>query len=291
MRAALLYNSAAGGATSEVELVSALERIGWTVPFRVSEEHLDPNLSEHADVVIVAGGDGTVATVAKRLARTELPMAIVPMGTVNNVARSLGLDLEPMAAIAGLAAAAKRRIDLGVLRTGSRESYFVEGFSAGFLGHVLGNKASDRHKKASRAFTLIADALETYPAHRYAVEADGRDLSGDYVLVAVMNARSLGPALALAAEAKLDDGRLDLVRIRRDEKGAIIEALRRAEKEEDLELPAFETSRVQRVRIHGLGHWAHLDDEPWELDDAVDIVTAAGAVHWLAPRQGVPNRT
>jgi len=285
MRAALLYNPSAGGATTEAELVSALERIGWNVPFRVSEEHLAPHLSKHADVVVAAGGDGTVATVAKRLARTELPMAIVPMGTVNNVARSLGLDLEWMAAVAGLAAPVERRIDLGALYTGSKESYFVEGFSAGFLGHVLGNKARERHKKASRAFTLIANALETYPAHPYRVEADGRDLSGDYVLVAVMNARSLGPALALAPGARLDDGSLDVVRIRPEEKGAIIAALRRAESEEDIALPVFETSRAQRVRIHGLGRWAHLDDEPWELDDAVNIAVARRAVRWLAPHQ------
>ncbi|WP_394845407.1 hypothetical protein LZC95_51300 [Pendulispora brunnea] len=284
MRAALLFNPGAGGATTEAELVSALDRIGWKVQFRVSEEHLDPDLSEHADVVVAAGGDGTVATVAKRLAHTELRMAIVPMGTVNNVARSLGLCLEPMAAIAGLATPVERRIDLGALCTGPKESYFVEGFSAGFLGHVLGEKASDRHKKkASRAFTLIANALETYPSHRYEVQADGRDLSGDYVLVAVMNARSLGPALTLAPRARLDDGKLELVCICPEEKRTIIDALRRAEKEEDLSLPAFETIRAERVRIHGLGRWAHLDDEPWELDDPVEIAVAAGAVRWLAP--------
>jgi len=286
MRAALLYNPGSGAALSEAALVSAIEETGWTIECRVSEAQLDADLRRRVDVVIAAGGDGTVAKVARRLAGTGLPMAIVPAGTVNNIARALGIGVDPRPAAARLAHATERRIDLGVVRaheTGPDEDdrardYFIEGFSVGILAHVLGEKVSREHKRHGRASSLIAAKLEGYAPRRYRIEADGRDLSGDYVLVAVLNIRSIGPGLRLAPDAVCDDGELDLVRVGPESKRALIAALRAATRDGDVELPPFDVRRTKHVRIRSEGHWAHLDDEPWKLDGEIAIGIEPAAV-------------
>ena len=58
---------------------------------------------DFGDAVIVAGGDGTVGKVAKRLAGTDVPLVVLPTGTANNIARSLGIGVDPHAVSSGLA--------------------------------------------------------------------------------------------------------------------------------------------------------------------------------------------
>jgi len=137
MRAILLYNAKAGTATSKVEVVQGLRKLGWRVDVCEDIEGVDDALEDGAEVVVAAGGDGTVATVAKRLAGTAVPMAIIPMGTANNVARSLGLGSDPRAAVAGLANPTTRHVDMGCVSTGKTHEYVLEGIGVGLFAYVL----------------------------------------------------------------------------------------------------------------------------------------------------------
>ncbi|HEY1960690.1 MAG TPA: diacylglycerol kinase family protein [Polyangiaceae bacterium] len=285
MRATLVHNAKSGTAASEDELVSRFAKIGWKVDRCIEKKDLDDCLCHGADVVVVAGGDGTVAKVAKRLAGTGIPMAIVPMGTANNVARSLGIGVEPANAVRDLAKASERRIDLGIVHGSMKRDYFLEGFGLGIFAHVLAERARKKDKEPKKALELIADELETFPPQSLEIEIGGRDHSGKYVLVAVMNARSLGPALGVAPEAKCDDGELDVVLIRPDAKRSLLAHLRRAAEKGDVALPAFETMRAKKVRIRASGGWAHVDDEPREIAGETIVEVAAGAVKLLAPNR------
>lgn len=282
MRVALVHNTGAGSAGSEGELLAALEAVGWRVRTRLEPSQLDA-LPSDVDVVVVAGGDGTVAKVAKRLAGVELPMAIVPMGTVNNVARSLGIGVDAKTALAGLSRVERRTLDLGAARSGDRRERFIEGFGVGIFAHVIRKKATEEHKPMPKAHGLLADELERYEPRYYHVEVEGRDLSGEYILVAAMNMRSVGPALHLAPEARFDDGVLDLIRVRAEARRAWIEHLRQADPEGDLALPAFDTCRTQHVIVRSDGRSAHLDDESWCLDDALELGVERAAVRLLVP--------
>ncbi|WP_394822217.1 diacylglycerol/lipid kinase family protein [Pendulispora albinea] len=297
MRAVLVYNPRAGEKnsagednkkTSQATFVTALEAAGWTVSSCHTEDQLDRDALRDADAVVVAGGDGTVGRVAKQIAGGELPdipMAILPVGTVNNVARSLGVGIEPMMAVSRLERAVERRIDLGIVTTAASKAYFLEGVSAGVLAHVLANKAGHEHKSPAKASGLIARVLETYEPRHYRIEADGRDLSGDYVLIAVMNIRSLGPGLRLAPRAEHDDGELDVVRVGPHFKRALIDALYDIDSPADIVLPSFEVSRATHVRIRSEVQWAQRDDKAWELDGDVTLDVARGALRMLVPRE------
>src|SRR4051812_8746026 len=95
MRATLIFNEGSGNATSEKELRSALAGLGWKVDRCLPKNDLEQCLAHDADVIVAAGGDGTIAKVAKHLAGTNVPLAIIPTGTANNIARSLGIGIDP----------------------------------------------------------------------------------------------------------------------------------------------------------------------------------------------------
>lgn len=292
MRATVVYNPSSGGAAAEGQLFAQLESIGWYVDRCLGNEQVDDCLCHGADVVVVAGGDGTVGTVAKRLAGTPTPMAIVPMGTANNVARSLGLGIEPSSAVLALKRATERRFDLGVVSSERRtRDYFLEAFGVGVFAYLMGEKAGKSDKELHRALGFLADELERFEPINIEIEVDGNDCSGKYVLAAVLNARSFGPALTLAPEAKVDDGELDVVVVRPEEKHSLVTHLRHAAAEGDITFPAFETIRSRHVRVRADGQWAHIDETARQLQGEAWVEAAAGAVKVLAPRQSPVRRS
>ena len=121
-RAAFFYSRLSGKASQQV-LASIRERLSALV--RVVEEHgveteeLTPErvrqaLEKRPDVVVVAGGDGTIRLVASELVGRDIPLAIIPVGTFNNLALSLGLPEDPVKACAVVDTGEVTRIDVGV---------------------------------------------------------------------------------------------------------------------------------------------------------------------------------
>jgi diacylglycerol kinase family enzyme len=283
MRATLLYNVRSTAPASREEVLSALAQIGWHVDRSLSEQELESGLAHPTDVVVVTGGDGTVGMVAKRLAGTGIPMAIVPTGSANNIARSLGIGVGPSAAVPGLARPVERQVDLGVVHAERVTESFVEGFGLGVFAHVVAEKATTKDKTLPRAMSLIADELDQFVPVPLELEVDGKALSGSYVLVAVMNTRSLGPALRVAPEAKCDDGMLDVALVRPEAKRDLVAHLRQAAEEPGGAFPSLETSRATQIRMRAKRGWVHIDDGARELEGEIRIEVAPGAVRVLAP--------
>ncbi|EYF05658.1 diacylglycerol/lipid kinase family protein [Chondromyces apiculatus] len=283
MRAILMHNPDSGTAEDERTLIATFGDIGWDVRRTLTIDRLTEAIRAPEEALIVAGGDGTVTEVAKRLAGTDIPLAVVPTGTANNVARSLGVGAEARPAIKGLAHPMERRVDLGVLRQGRGEKHFFEGFGVGVFAYVLGELATDSHKKLPHARELLAEAIEHYTPRHVHLHADGEDLSGEYLLAAVMNMRSFGPALIIAPDARLDDGLFDLVLIRPETRHTLLDYLRCADDREPLGLPTDATHRARHVRLRSDGAWSNLDETPRRIDGEVDIHVQPAAVRFLLP--------
>ena len=116
MRVTVIHNPSAGeGRTSADELHAALQRAGIKASYcPPGDPGLLAALSAPADLVAIAGGDGTVARVATRLPDRGVPVTILPLGTANNIARTFGIESNLSDLVAGWRDAAERRLDVGV---------------------------------------------------------------------------------------------------------------------------------------------------------------------------------
>jgi diacylglycerol kinase family enzyme len=163
------------------------------------------------DVVIVAGGDGTINEVIQALAGTTVALGVLPLGTVNVWAREIGLPVpfHPVAAAAALADGACRSIDLG--RAGER--FFLLMAGTGFDGAVTG-LVEPRLKRAMGRWAYVVTAARLalrYGGATATLEMEGGTLRCRLLLAVVGNTRLYAGRFALTASAVADDGLLDVV--------------------------------------------------------------------------------
>jgi diacylglycerol kinase (ATP) len=173
---------------------------------------------------VVAGGDGTVQEAVDGLmpadgAVAEAAVAVVPLGTGNDLARTLGVPLDPHDALRVLARGRIRTVDLVRARCGDRERHLVNFAIGGFAGDVADRVTPDLRRRWGGLVYLRA-ALAGLPSlrrHRARLIVDGEaSAPADVLAVVVANGRLLGGGIPVAPRAEVDDGRLDLVALRGD---------------------------------------------------------------------------
>jgi diacylglycerol kinase family enzyme len=271
VRVTFLHNPTAGEEQHEAEtLVSAIRRAGHEVVAHSTKHHaVEALLREPADLVAVAGGDGTVEKVGASLAGRSVPMAILPIGTANNIADTLGVRGDVSELIAGWRTARRTCIDVGVIRTPWGKKRFLESVGVGVFVQLLaaagassdvGERGSGTNEKIDRALAIVRTLIERRAPQPWRVTVDGRDVSGDYLLVEVMNIQAIGPRLRLAPAADPTDGALDVVLMRAEDRAHVLRQLAEhaAGSAADLTLPV---RRGQRVEFHGIEPPLHVDDE------------------------------
>jgi diacylglycerol kinase (ATP) len=214
-RTLLIHNPTAGGGhPPRRELVGRLMAEGLS-PTCVSTKNgeLETALGEKWDLIIVAGGDGTVSKVGRAIGDADTPFAILPIGTANNVARAVGLNGELDGLIPQLRFATARRLNVGTVRGPWGKLKFFEAVGFGIIAEAISH-AGPRPPRALR-IDIGREELQTFvrssKAKRYEVEIDGEEFVGDFLLVEIMNLGFTGPALPISLTAAPDDGLLDVV--------------------------------------------------------------------------------
>src|SRR5688500_5507104 len=229
MHVALIHNPDAGEGVYEKQDLERLFRdAGHDVDaFGERRAAIERAVASGADVLAVAGGDGSVAKTAASLHRhrSTLPLFILPVGTANNIARSLGIDAATPVLINALATAPTVRLDIGRATGPWGAKAFVEAAGVGFFGAMLHSEHSIRTKierflrnlrpASGNEFEMAARGLarivRRQPARYHEVLADGENLSGEYIAVEALNIRAIGPRVVLAPDADSGDGMLDLL--------------------------------------------------------------------------------
>jgi YegS/Rv2252/BmrU family lipid kinase len=162
-------------------------------------------------LVVVAAGDGTIEDVASQLIGTSTVLGIIPLGTMNNVARSLGIPLEIDEACALIGMGTVRHIDMGRVFSSDnpKVEYFLEaaGVGLGSLATLAGQAAEKKRWHISfRALRKMAATKRT----SIRVQMDDVVVEAATSIVTVSNAPLMGRNLLVAPEAKMDDGYLDV---------------------------------------------------------------------------------
>jgi diacylglycerol kinase (ATP) len=259
-------------------------------------------LKAPGDIVAAAGGDGLVGKVAKHLIGKAVPLAVLPMGTANNLAKSLGLADRPLEElIAGWPRARRVKFDIGVASGPWGSKHFIEGLGIGLFTQTMyrldarGNAnlahAYDTAKKLTSVLELLRERLASCPLKTLKLVLDGHDLSGDYFLVEVMNIKCIGPNLNLAPKADPSDGILDIVLLSKGEEEKLNEYLSAGIENKPCS-PNLNVRRGRRLQLDWEGSVIHIDDEVWPEDGSavpappavIDVTVAAESVRFLMPK-------
>ncbi len=192
----------------------------WAEPLWLETSETDPGrgmvrraVEEHVDLVVCAGGDGTVRIVADGLARSGIPMGIVPAGTGNLLARNLSLPLEQAAAVEVAFGGHTRTIDLIALEVDDREvEHFAVMAGVGVDAVIMDETDEDLKAKIGSIAYFVATpkALGRLPI-RMTVQLDRRRPVRRRAMACIIgNVADIGGGLVLIPGAEPDDGRLDL---------------------------------------------------------------------------------
>jgi diacylglycerol kinase (ATP) len=206
-------------------------------------------------LVVAAGGDGTVGTAADYVADTEAVLGVLPLGTSNDFARSLGLPTDPVKAACLLAAGEVTTIDAGRLVVpGERARHFAHAATVGLNVSFarLATEASLRRRFGRLTYTVAgASALREQEAFRCELRYDGRVERLEVVHLSIVNAPVFGGFLGLRVRgASLDDRALDVIAVQRLPLHRLVLAglqpilgIRRP-------LRGIRTLQVRRLRVH-----------------------------------------
>lgn len=285
----LFYNGSAGDGVPLDRIRQAVARHGHDL-LRVVEKDTEVArlLDERPDIVAVAGGDGTVALAAHVLAVQGIPLAMLPLGTANNIARSVGVQGSIDDLVAGWDTARRLPLDLGVADGGWGRRHFVEAVGGGLMPVAISDMASRSDGDGLPAATKVAGAVRTVAEIlarlepvEWTIVADGVRMAGRFLLVEILNIRSIGPNLVVSSDADPSDGAFQVVTAGEEHRAEIARYLRcRLDGHGgSLSLPS---RRAHRVTLQG-DAGIHLDDEvlPGFLSRVVSIEIEAGAVDVL----------
>jgi diacylglycerol kinase (ATP) len=305
VRVTLIHNPGAGkDQVSAKALLKLLRRAGHKPRYQSAKEKGWARvLDKKARVVVVAGGDGTVASVTRRMVGRGVPVAILPSGTANNIARSLGLLKRPFEELVRSWRGARRvPLDVGIASGPWGERYFIEGLGAGlFAGMLVRSEENDaqreKEKRTKRskhvvdgALRRLKEAAERDEPVEISAQLDGVDISGRYLLFEAVNLPYIGPNLFIAPDTKAGDGQLEVVLVPEAQRGRLVRYLDHWQENRE-RLSLLPSRRGRHLQIEWTGFPLHIDDklrprkkaEPDEVAGLVDVRINGAAVEFLVP--------
>ena len=232
------------------------------------------------ELVIVAAGDGTIGEVASELCGSSTVLGIVPIGTMNNVARSVGVPLDIAAACSLIAMGTTRQIDVGRVLSNDRrdDRYFLEGAGVGLsaLAILAGKSGERRHWRAiPKAFQKF---FESKPGAMH-VQMDDIVVDASSTIVTVSNAPLMGRNLLIAPDAKMDDGFLDVALYDGMGKGALTRHFLAASRGSS---DPVKTYRARRVRIAAEESvLTHADEDVTRESNVIEIEIVPKALRMI----------
>lgn len=221
-KALIIYNSASGnqGFYKHMdEVVAVCHRFGYLPTFY----RIDPaqthqqvfKMVEQYQVVFICGGDGTIGRVVDQLLHTkaDMPVGIIPAGTANDFATALALEKDPGTAVAGLLAGDLLEIDMGMVN----DRHFINVAGAGILTTIsqeVDNAIKSRLGVTGYYLRGLEHIRRAAPMP-VTIEGDNFKINEEIMLFLVLNSTTAGSIKNIAPHAKITDGLLDVVLLKK----------------------------------------------------------------------------
>lgn len=246
--------------------------------FRMASEAVEKSYS----MVITAGGDGTVNETANALAFSDTVLGILPFGSGNGLARSVGVPQDTLAALKLIEAGHSLTCDRGLV---NRHPFYCT-FGIGFDAAVSEKFAS---MKRRGRITYIRSAFReflNYRSQAYAIVINGKVITEKALLIAVCNAPQYGNNAYIGPKAKLTDGLLDVTVVHADNPfhtllmsmDMFTGMLDKNRGIGTFRVPALTIVRTENGPVH-------LDGEPMQMGKKLDIICEKNALKVFAPEK------
>ena len=304
MRLTLLHNPTAGEEDHDrAELEAMLAGAGHDVSYQsLKDDDWLQALVDDVDLIVVAGGDGSVRKLFTAVGASPTLTLIVPLGSANNIARTLGLDFE--SAIGMLTEGAqrvRRPFDVWDVMSTWGTSRCVEAVGGGLFSRVLA-KADDApadpsgSDKVDFGLQLLAESLADAVPLRWRLEIDGERIEEELIGVEAMNIREIGANLLLAPTGDPSDHLLEVVLVTPEDRSALATYVAaRLDDEEPTPSPLTVRRGRHVVLEPPRDARLHVDDvlPAWDLSSTarVEIVAADVTLDVLVPQPASRSRS
>ncbi len=279
MKITFMYNPQAGVNDVPVESIlnGLIQRGGEVIAQGTKEEDYQEALHRDSDFILIAGGDGTIEKIARKIVHKRVPIAILPFGNANNIALSLDVDTTLDAIVEGWKKKNFRKFSVGSVDFDQKSEHFFEALGWGLFAEVLykirkqkkskTKKSKDQKNKVASGLDRLNRTLKDLEPSYYELIVDGVDHSGHYLWVEIMNTQSMGPRLRLAPEAAHSDEFLDLVLVKEDDKETVKAFLENQDKEGNGH--DFTTIKAKNIKVKS-AEPVHIDDEIYKAGDLTE---------------------
>lgn len=247
-----LGSSEEAGASLE-HLKSEVARFGLDAQVETAPEpaqlksRLQTVAAEGFDTVIAAGGDGTVRPIAQLLVESPLQFGILPVGTANNFAHSLGIPLTLEGGLQVLRDGRPQKVDVGRL---GKEN-FTEAAGVGLFANLIAafGASGPTAVQWMSCLRIVGPMFWNPPGYRLKLVLDGTPYEEDATMVSICNSNFLGKRWLIAPEALLSDGLFDVIIVVALSRGELLGFLISVFQGRDLTFPKVTMVRAKSVEI------------------------------------------
>ncbi len=279
----IIHNPKAGDEQHEKKLlIQTVEKAGCVCEYVSIREGGLESMKDTFNTVVIAGGDGTVRRALKillkrRLIDRRMNIALFPMGTANNFAKTLGVSFPLNDLSKRISEGEPRMVDIAVVKNIANATFFVEGMGFGIFPRLIktmrtvptkGKTAKQELKVADKTLQKIA---KDYTAKAAKIWIDGVLHEGKYLLIELVNIRSIGPNLELAPAADPSDGSLHVIMVKEDHREEFITYLR--DRKCPPINPCWQIISGKEIQVLSDFNWAHVDDELLEVKKGKKVKT------------------
>jgi diacylglycerol kinase (ATP) len=243
-------------------------------------------LAKGTDALVVVGGDGVISLALQSLARTDVPLGIIPAGTGNDHAREYGLPRDnPEAAADVVCEGWTETIDLGHIRgPDGAQKWFGTVMAAGFDSLVSdrANRMRWPHGRARYNIAMVAELSRLRMLPFRLVLDDGEEIVTELTLAAFGNTRSYGGGMQICPTADHADGQLDITMVRSASRINLIRLFPTVFKGTHIHRDGVSTARAKTVHVESPGINAYADGD-YACPLPVEVSAVPGALQILRP--------
>jgi diacylglycerol kinase (ATP) len=218
----------------------------------------------------IAGGDGTVRKVVLQLwdylSSNRVPLALLPLGTANNIAGALGIRDKVPQIIPGWKQSRLQPFDVGTASGKYYSGLFLESIGFGLFPRLiremeeLSLNPGSPAEELKLAIRTLHDLVYSFEARPCRITVDHREYTGNFLWVEIMNIDRIGPNVHLAPEARFDDGFLDVVLIPESQRALLWSYILQYRKNRNVAAP-FKVIRGKKIKVAWMGKEMHVDDQ------------------------------